>query len=247
MRIHSLHFGLNYPGTGSELAGCVNDARDWQAVAAPFVVSSTTIINSKADRAGMLAAGRRVAQRLEPGDHLILTLSSHGTRERVNGRWVEAIVCADHELIYDYELPQLVAERPKRTTLFAFLDCCHAAELHRGFVRARKRFISIDECHTHDYRGGEKLGALPGAWGFHGSSRDGYAYDAVFDGKANGAFTYYGLKSLGLLSPGTSYRTWFQKIAGRRPRGYLPSAQYDQHPAVVGSRKNLARPVPLLV
>ena len=57
-----------------------------------------------------------------------------------------------------------------------------------------------------------------------------YSYDANFDGKANGAFTYWALKSLEKLPVTATYLDWYRAI-----RKVLPSGQYPQCPNIMGS------------
>jgi hypothetical protein len=57
-----------------------------------------------------------------------------------------------------------------------------------------------------------------------------YSYDANFDGKANGAFTYWALKQLEKLPVTATYLDWYRAI-----RTVLPSGQYPQCPNIMGS------------
>lgn len=57
-----------------------------------------------------------------------------------------------------------------------------------------------------------------------------YSYDAVIDGRANGAFTHYALKALRGLDPGATYAEWHAAI-----RRYLPAGEYPQTPQLVGN------------
>ena len=56
-----------------------------------------------------------------------------------------------------------------------------------------------------------------------------YSYDAVLDDRPNGAFTFYALKTLRDLSPGSTYTDWFAKITP----GFLPTTDYPQTPQIV--------------
>lgn len=57
-----------------------------------------------------------------------------------------------------------------------------------------------------------------------------YSYDARINGRYNGAFTYYALKTLKTLPASATYADWHTAI-----RGYLPSASYPQTPQIVGN------------
>jgi hypothetical protein len=57
-----------------------------------------------------------------------------------------------------------------------------------------------------------------------------FSYDARINGRYNGAFTYYALKTLKTLKPEATYADWHKAIVK-----YLPSASYPQVPQIVGS------------
>lgn len=52
-----------------------------------------------------------------------------------------------------------------------------------------------------------------------------YSYDASFEGRANGAFSFVALRALESLKPKATYRDWFKEI-----KKALPSQQYPQTP-----------------
>lgn len=56
-----------------------------------------------------------------------------------------------------------------------------------------------------------------------------YSYDTSFQGRPNGAFTYYALKTLREKKPGT-YAAWFKAILT-----YLPSNRLPQSPQILGT------------
>jgi hypothetical protein len=58
-----------------------------------------------------------------------------------------------------------------------------------------------------------------------------FSYDARIKDRANGAFTYYALKTLKSLKAGATYADW---MAAVNPT-FLPSASYPQSPQIVGS------------
>ena len=57
-----------------------------------------------------------------------------------------------------------------------------------------------------------------------------YSYDAWFNGKPNGAFTFVALRALKKLSANATYKDWYKAI-----RQTLPSQQYPQTPNLFGS------------
>ena len=58
-----------------------------------------------------------------------------------------------------------------------------------------------------------------------------FSYDAKIKGRANGAFSYYALKTLKTLKPGATYAEW---VAAINP-AFLPSMSYPQSPQLVGT------------
>jgi hypothetical protein len=59
-----------------------------------------------------------------------------------------------------------------------------------------------------------------------------YSYDAWFQGRPNGAFTYVALRALKSLPAKATYRDWYKAI-----RKVLPSRQYPQTPNFYGSTR----------
>ncbi|HKO81168.1 MAG TPA: caspase family protein, partial [Chitinophagaceae bacterium] len=57
-----------------------------------------------------------------------------------------------------------------------------------------------------------------------------YSYDAWFQNRPNGAFTYVALEVLKHLKPAATYQDWYKAI-----RKVLPSQQYPQSPNLYGS------------
>jgi hypothetical protein len=57
-----------------------------------------------------------------------------------------------------------------------------------------------------------------------------YSYDAYFQGRPNGAFTFVAIRALAKLPGKATYRDWFAAI-----RKVLPSQQYPQTPNLYGS------------
>ncbi|GAA3457029.1 caspase family protein [Dactylosporangium matsuzakiense] len=65
-----------------------------------------------------------------------------------------------------------------------------------------------------------------------------YAYDATFNGRPNGAFTYVALSALGGLPRSATYRDWIEAI-----RVSLPSQDYPQTPSLAATHLQLAWPL----
>lgn len=242
MKAHSLHVGTNYTGTMNELAGCLNDVKDVYALCKDSVVTATKAAGRKYSRESFVKEFRKARHRLEnPGDLLFVNISGHGTREWVGDHYVEAIVCDDFELIYDYEWAAECADRAPGTFIIGLLDCCHSETLHRGFPKVRKRSMPIRRCRKHKHAENMKPRALTNCGFIAGCEEDRYSYDGMFNGRPNGALTYYAIQSIKQLKWGATFNDLFRTICQ-----HLPSDEYLQQPTRMGSRKNFARTIPFL-
>jgi hypothetical protein len=67
---------------------------------------------------------------------------------------------------------------------------------------------------------------------------DQYSYDTEFDGRPNGAFTYFALQTLRNFPATASYHEWLQQILR-----FLPDARWPQEPNLDGHPEQLAWPV----
>ncbi len=66
---------------------------------------------------------------------------------------------------------------------------------------------------------------------FAGCKDTEFSYDAWFNGRANGAFTYAALQTLENLDDEATYRDWYKES-----RKLLPHVQYPQTPQILASR-----------
>ena len=247
MNVHTLSIGTNYLGTMSELAGCVNDANDLYSLCKPKVKTATKLIGTKADRQGMVDTFRKVRYRLEkPGDLLFVSLSSHGTNE--DG--CQGVVGNDFEVIWDYEMDAAIVDRLAGTYVVFLLDCCHADGLKKGRVIGvhmpgpSQKSIPIERCKSHPRLEANTSRAKVDCGFIAGCLEGGYSYDGRFNGRPNGALTYYTLRAWKELKRGATFNDLFNRIGGKRPKGYLPSVDYPQQPTKFGSAKNFARKMP---
>lgn len=79
MAKRALTVGINdYPRSDMDLAGCVNDAKDWRALLESRGYSVTTLLDAEATRAGMVDALGALVSSGAPGDSLVFTFSGPG-------------------------------------------------------------------------------------------------------------------------------------------------------------------------
>jgi hypothetical protein len=135
----SLHIGINYPGTPYELHGCVNDALDWEQWAGEAGYATRALHDDSATRAAILGALEALVEQARRGDHVLITLSSHGTQvPDTNGDerdgYDEAFVPVDFRqagVITDDELHELLGERHPGARFVVVADSCFSGTLQR--------------------------------------------------------------------------------------------------------------------
>jgi hypothetical protein len=237
--------GINYPGTSSQLSGCVNDANDWAEKLTSAGYSARTILDSGATKAAIVSALREEVGRLGWGDRLVFTYSGHGTwvpdrdGDEVDRR-DEALCPIDFargNLITDDELSDVLGGYPAGSGVLVVSDSCHSGTLSRfaGLTGAVSpgvpRFMSpasftditeeraAELERTVDVKGPRRTTSL-----ISGCLDQEYSYDAWFGSRANGAMSRAAIDA---YRPGVSLNNWYKAIRER-----LPSNDYPQTPAL---------------
>ena len=252
----ALCIGINdYPGTQSDLRGCVNDANDWRQMLEARGFQVRQLIDGQATRERIVESIQRLVADAREGDVAVLTYSGHGTWiPDVNGDEPDHrddCLCphdvAQNRPLADDELFELFAASAPGARIVFIADACHAGSAARfapaprvlGDVAPRVRFLPPETFLPTEQRAIAARMARPnpgtqrrhGALLLTGCLDIEYSYDAAFGGRSNGAFTHVALKVIGTLRPGATYRDWFQAI-----RESLPSSAYPQTPNLLGSR-----------
>jgi metacaspase-1 len=230
----ALCIGINdYPGTGADLGGCVNDAHDWTAALAARGYTVTKMVDAEATKAAMVEAITALVGASRYGDRAVITYSGHGTwvpdrdGDEPDGR-DEALVCHDWQergLLTDDELLDLFARKNFGVRLVMISDSCHSGTVARGLAETtyraaerQPRFLPpaavLDGTELARARQVEGLPVkgLPrqSALLLAGCEDGQFSYDAVFGGRPNGAFTFYALRTLD--ADPTSYKRWHAAI-----------------------------------
>ena len=74
MAKRALCVGINdYPGSNMDLAGCVNDAKDWRALLESRGYSVTQLLDAEATRANLVRALEQLMAGGADGDSLVYT------------------------------------------------------------------------------------------------------------------------------------------------------------------------------
>lgn len=250
MKKLALCIGINdYPGTDSDLSGCVNDAEDWAKLLEGRGFTCSLFIDSQATKSAMLEAIRTNVKDLGRGDLFVVTFSGHGTwTADANGDeadFRDEALCPYDLMevgpVVDDELFDVFSNRVFGSKVVLISDSCHSGTMARfapAFMATRRvKFIppevwlrSAKETRVASLAARaplrrKRMGALVMA----GCQDWEYSYDAVFANRPNGAFTFFAIAALNNLSNQT-YSAWQKAI-----RVSLPSVEYPQTPNLDGS------------
>jgi metacaspase-1 len=133
--------GINdYPGSGNDLAGCVNDTanlRDLLVTGFAFTTADIRVLtNAKATRAAILEGLAEMVAKAAMGDILVFHYSGHGTQvpdqdgDESEDHLDEALCPHDFSWdgtwIRDDDLADVFSRLPKDVHLEVLLDCCHS-------------------------------------------------------------------------------------------------------------------------
>ncbi len=258
----ALCIGINdYPGTGSDLSGCINDANDWGTLLKQKGFTVKILLNKSATRKKILESLVSIIDQAEKGDSIVLQYSGHGTyipdedNDELDG--TDECLCP-YDLrtagpITDDELNEIFTSKKNGVKLVLLSDSCHSGTVTRfAEVKtppattgrrppARKvkflppaNFLSKKELAKLGTTRNFRRSSAPGRYGsllLSGCQDVEYSYDAWFRDRPNGAFTFVALETLKHLKPSATYQHWYKAI-----RKILPSQQYPQSPNMYGSR-----------
>jgi hypothetical protein len=248
----ALCIGINdYPGTGSDLAGCVNDARDWGDALTERFFETDLLLDAEATGDAIRERIRGKLAGASSGDVVVITYSGHGT-------WVpdedgdepdhrdEALCPYDIFTagpLLDDELYDIFCERERGVRAVLISDSCHSGTVARFAPSLRAdaptvrflppaTFLAPDQAR----RAARVARASAGRPRYANLLMSGcqdfeYSYDAHFGDRPNGAFSYVALATLRDLKQDATYQDWMAEIAGQ-----LPSQDYPQTPGLNGSR-----------
>ena len=223
----------NYPGTTNDLNGCINDQIDLSlrlAVDFPgFQISMFK--DAEVTRSRFIKEVVSAIAYINPGDVLLVHYSGHGTKVTdVNGDekdgYDEALYLYDGTVIDD-DIGYALKSIPDGATVVLMFDSCFSGTVTRT-LKNQNRFIpnpNIDSTAVKRIRiPKEEMKWIV----FSGCQEDQTSADATFNGRFNGAFTYYSLKA---LKPNMTYAQWIVEI-----NKYLPSGAFDQCPTLEGNQ-----------
>lgn len=252
----SLHVGINdYPGSGADLSGCVNDASDWRDFAADHGYTTHTLIDAQATRSRVLNEIARLLLPLTIGDRFLFTYSGHGswvtdTNGDEGDRRDEVLVMHDWQnagYLTDDEFYQLYQQRRFGVRVMVFSDSCHSGTVARFAPPshpplATPRYFpapllnpTLQDLPIGTYPDFPTLRPRstrprPETALISGCDDLEYSYDAWIPelNRYNGAFTRAALDT---YTPGLNLRQWHRQI-----RQVLPDSHYDQSPQLNATR-----------
>lgn len=262
----SLHIGINnYPGTEYDLAGCINDANDWQETLAQKGFKTSEILDSQATKSNMIEYISKLVHDTTDKDIAVITYSGHGTwvpdtdNDENDGR-DEALCPYDinkGNIFKDDELAEIFSLKNKGARIIFISDSCHSGTVNRAcnlnfgkdnaaeFNLPKIRYLAPEIYLKNDKQKLKEIKQLEfvsmkrkinsATILLAGCKDNEYSYDATFDQRPNGAFTYVAIQALKDLSPLSTYREWYQKI-----RKILPHVNYPQTPQLSGVGKQLS-------
>lgn len=246
---YALCVGNNYPGTGADLNGCVNDAQDWAEVLNHE--GYEILVMTEANKRSVMNELYDLVSKALFADRIVFTFSGHGTwmpdadGDEADGR-DEALVMAGlspDDLILDDELQEVFSHLEFGARALILSDSCHSGTISRfsGSLEApgaadlnARRFLSPVELGVGiDFGRAIELERAPAnsprrtASMISGCTDAEYSWDAWFDGRANGAFTRAAIDT---EMSGLSLGRWYAGI-----RQLLPAATYPQTPQLIAT------------
>jgi hypothetical protein len=257
MAKRALCVGINdYPGTDMDLAGCVNDAKDWKALLEQRGYTVASLHDAKATKAAILSALRSLMAGSAAGDSLVFTFSGHGSwlpdasRDEPDAR--DEMMCPydvmTEQYLMDDDLYAIFQTKHPDAQLFVVADCCHSGSVvrHAGdldaidagtplrarflppyiFARGERRFEQAIDRALN--KPAPKKLEYP-ALLFSGCQDTEFSYDTAFNGRPNGAFTRTAIDAL--RSPAVRSPVAFYEAIRKR----LPSTALPQTPQLFGS------------
>jgi metacaspase-1 len=245
----------NYPGTKSDLSGCVNDARDWARELRSRGYRVKVLLDKQATRRAIVGALTKLMTDAAAGDSLVFTFSGHGSwlpddgGEEPDGR--DEMLCphdvGDEQYLLDDDLAAIFSQKTEGARLYFISDSCHSGSVTRfaaeplastGRAPRIRLLPPLEFVKKKETRKRVALAARAPR-----TSRDEaypalllsgcrdveFSYDAHFDGRPNGVMTRAALDAL-KHNPETP-QEWFRAIRAR-----LPSQMYPQTPQLYGGR-----------
>ena len=257
MANRALCVGINdYPGTNMDLAGCVNDAKDWQAFFEGRGYRVDALHDREATRERIVEALKTVVGQAGSDEAVVFTFSGHGSwlpdddRDEPDAR--DEMMCPydvmqEHYLLDD-ELYEIFCAKPAGARIYVIADSCHSGSVTRYasapaepdqapvkarflppylFARGNRLFErAIDRALNTPAPTKRRYPAVL----FSGCQDSEFSYDTAFHGRPNGAFSRVAIDALregNITTPRELYDAVRKK---------LPAPSLPQTPQLFASR-----------
>lgn len=228
----------NYPGSGNDLQGCLNDAGDASAkLMSLFGYDFEIMADERVTRPNMENKIIHLSEIAKDNDHVVIGYSGHGTygvdenHDEEDG-YDEALYLYDG-VWYDDRIRGLLNLFRPKVHLVCIFDSCFSdtvSDLNvmksRSLVYAKSKFVKTYFPPLGIIRRKPFLSnfrrASGGEVGIYACSDNESAYDAYINGRYNGAFSFHFWRA---VESGVTYQNLSDKISEK-----LPSYQYPQTP-----------------
>jgi hypothetical protein len=260
----ALCVGVNdYPGEGSDLNGCVNDAKAWaELLIKNYAFSSDTVkvlLDAQATKANIIDGLKKLLAGAKSGDVLVFTNSSHGTYLADTGGdepMYDEALCpydCDQNLIADDELRGLFSELPNGVAFTVISDSCHSGTVTRAAINENIPWLKTPDDRRVRFLHPSLIGKSVLSNPFQTSDRtkvkypeskmkevllsgctaSEYSYDALIGGTYHGAMTYFAIQAI----REAKYKITYSQLSSRLLY-LLDEAGYPQHPQLEGNSVN---------
>ena len=238
----------NYPGTGSDLNGCVNDARDWSDFLKEKGYEVKRYLDRGATKLKVSRAIKDIVAKAKSGDSIVITYSGHGTFVKGDASGDEPDGKDEAWYLYDGiwtddSIRSALSKLNSGVNLTIISDSCYSGTVTRAMARAQQETDSpkIKYMPPESDEDALALPLLPTKKKMFqaeesmnhvlitGCSDTEYSYDTSFNGKYNGAFSYFTLKILRVLGP-CSYNEFYEELRKKLPSGSLPQTPQCEGP-----------------
>jgi len=229
----ALLFGINdYMGSQNDLSGCLNDVDDVEkklrSEFPEFQVRKFK--DSEVTTHKFIAEIENAYNTIQLPGVLYIHYSGHGCQipnMKEANKYDEALYLYNGALVDD-NIWVLQQKTPEGLTVVAKFDSCFSGDMNRSVNKGRARFYKLPGIRImkEAVRRFNKTDSDQWVF-FSGCGENQTSSDAWFNGRPNGAFTFYDLRSFNASS---TYNSEYGIL-----RTYLPNSNFDQVPTLYGN------------
>lgn len=242
MKKISLNVGINLYdtriyGKNANLRGCVNDALIMKQVSEERGYTTKSLFDKEATTSAFFEFLKQAAITLGTNDYLLISVSSHGTSTKMQGKDVNGI-CFYDGIAWDFQIKEYIKKFKKGVNIIWVTDCCFAEENFKFVFRQDGQVKYIDYSTLKNIQ-------LPKSVKWVGSEEfycnfiqyaSSTKYQVSYDLGNNGLFTLALMNALKAL-PLANYYQLFQGIERE-----VKKSGYPQTPRFIVINGNLVKP-----